>query len=224
MVEFETIDVGDEKARELAQIIMNDKALSILKLLQEENLSASDISERLDIPLSTVVYHLDKMTRVGLIEVAGKRYGKRLQEVKLYRASPKPILLMPAKTSFKRRVLRTIEKIQVISLSIAGLVAYGVYRLSNALLFQSAPLGRSGTPPLENITTSAPTVTETSKMFATNTSKALEIMSTLTNTTTSATMPQTPGVRSNTPSIFLAVLSFIGIVLFLNYYLSKRNL
>ncbi|WP_456321036.1 ArsR/SmtB family transcription factor [Palaeococcus sp. (in: euryarchaeotes)] len=220
MVEFETIDVGDEKARELAQIIMNDKALSILKLLQEERLSASDISERLDIPLSTVVYHLDKMTRVGLIEVAGKRYGKRLQEVKLYRASPKPILLMPAKTSFKKRVLRTIEKIQVISLSIAGLIAYGVYKLSNALFFQG--ISRA---PLENATVTAPTTTETSKMFAVNTtSKAVEI---LTNSTTSTTMPQTlriSGAKPNTLSIFLAVLSFIGMALFLNYYLSKRNL
>ncbi|MCD6558572.1 MAG: helix-turn-helix transcriptional regulator [Palaeococcus sp.] len=220
MVEFETIDVGDEKARELAQIIMNDKALSILKLLQEERLSASDISERLDIPLSTVVYHLDKMTRVGLIEVAGKRYGKRLQEVKLYRASPKPILLMPAKTSFKKRVLRTIEKIQVISLSIAGLIAYGVYKLSNALFFQG--ISRA---PLENATVTAPTTTETSKMFAVNTTpKAVEI---LTNSTTSTTMAQTlriSGAKPNTLSIFLAVLSFIGVVLFLNYYLSKRNL
>ncbi|RLF75890.1 transcriptional regulator [Thermococci archaeon] len=220
MVEFETIDVGDEKARELAQIIMNDKALSILKLLQEERLSASDISERLDIPLSTVVYHLDKMTRVGLIEVAGKRYGKRLQEVKLYRASPKPILLMPAKTSFKKRVLRTIEKIQVISLSIAGLIAYGVYKLSNALFFQG--ISRA---PLENATVTAPTTTETSKMFAVNTtSKAVEI---LTNSTTSTTMPQTlriSGAKPNTLSIFLAILSFIGMALFLNYYLSKRNL
>jgi len=43
-VEFETIDIRDEKARELAQILANDTALSILSLLQEKTLSMSEIT------------------------------------------------------------------------------------------------------------------------------------------------------------------------------------
>ncbi|AIF69676.1 hypothetical protein PAP_06395 [Palaeococcus pacificus DY20341] len=222
MVEFETISVDDEKAKELAQILINDKALSILRLLQEESLSASDISARLNLPLSTVVYHLDKMSRVGLIEIAGKRYGKRLQEVKLYRASPKPILLMPAKTSFKRRVLRTIEKIQVISLSIAGIVSYAVYKLSNAFFIKS---GAPQTVAEENLTVTQtmPTTTEISKMVVETTSNATQ---TATETITSWSVQEGGRLagQPNNMGAFLAVLSFVIVALILNYYLSKRNL
>ena len=84
--------------------------------------------------MSTVSYHLDKMIRVGLVEVAGKKYGKRLQEVKLYRASSKPILLLPRGMPIKKHFLRVFEKIQIISLGISGLLASGVYALSNKLL------------------------------------------------------------------------------------------
>ena len=136
-VEFETISVDDEKAKELAQILINEKSLAILRLLQEKTLSLSEIARELDLPLSTVSYHIDKMIKVGLVEVVGKKYGKRLQEVKLYHASPRPILLLPRKISVKDRILRTFEKIQIISLGIAGLIAYGVYKLSKLLLTPS---------------------------------------------------------------------------------------
>lgn len=133
-MEFETIDVRDEKAKELAQILANETSLLILGLLQEKTLSMSEIAKELGIPMSTVSYHLDKMVRVGLVEIAGKKYGKRLQEVKLYRASSKPILLLPRGVPVKKRFLRVFEKIQIISLGIAGLLASGAYVLSNKLL------------------------------------------------------------------------------------------
>ncbi|NJE25676.1 ArsR family transcriptional regulator [Thermococcus sp. MV5] len=138
-MEFETIDIRDEKARELAQVLANDTALSILTLLQEKTLSMSEIAKELNIPISTVSYHLDKMVRVSLVEVAGKKYGKRLQEVRLYRASSKPILLLPRRIPTKKRFLRVFEKMQIISLSIAGLLASSVYIVSNKLLKKPQP-------------------------------------------------------------------------------------
>lgn len=212
MVEFETISVDDERAKELAQILINDKALSILKLLQEESLSASEVADRLNLPLSTVVYHLDKMSRVGLIEIAGKKYGKRLREVKLYRASPKPILLMPARTSFKKRILRTIEKIQIISLSIAGFIAYGVYRVVNSLV---KPVGEWGVQ--ENITQTAE---EIRKM-------AIEKTASPVPTTTTPTSTEVVSKGAELPvgiSVILAIVAFFSIAFLLTYYLSRRNL
>lgn len=204
MVEFETISVEDERAKELAQILINDKALSILKLLQEESLSASEVADRLNLPLSTVVYHLDKMSRVGLIEIAGKRYGKRLQEVKLYRASPKPILLMPAKASFKKRILSTIEKIQVISLSIAGFIAYGVYRVVNSLV-------KPGEWDIQgNITQTAE---EIRKM-------AIEKTASPTSTEVVSKGAELPADIS----VILAIVAFFSIAFLLVYYLSRKNI
>ncbi|HIH73680.1 MAG: Transcription regulator, ArsR family protein [Thermococcales archaeon 44_46] len=159
-MEFEIIDVGDEKAKELAQILTNETSLLILRLLQERTLSMSEIAKELGLPMSTVSYHLDKMTRVGLVEIAGKKYGKRLQEVKLYRAASKPILLLPRGMSVKKRFLGVLEKIQIISLGIAGLLASGVYVLFDRLLQEEPQLAaknatyaieRAPSPGLEDI-------------------------------------------------------------------------
>lgn len=159
-MEFETIDVRDEKAKELAQILTNETSLLILRLLQERTLSMSEITKELGIPMSTVSYHLDKMTRVGLVEIAGKKYGKRLQEVKLYRAASKPILLLPRGMSVKKRFLGVLEKIQIISLGVAGLLASGVYVLFDRLLQEEPQLAaknatyaieRAPSPGLEDI-------------------------------------------------------------------------
>ncbi|MDK2783426.1 MAG: hypothetical protein PWQ32_1015 [Thermococcaceae archaeon] len=159
-MEFEIIDVGDEKAKELAQILTNETSLLILRLLQERTLSMSEIAKELGIPMSTVSYHLDKMTRVGLVEIAGKKYGKRLQEVKLYRAASKPILLLPRGIPVKKRFLKVFEKIQIISLGVAGLLSSAVYAISSRLLAEESRLAarnatyaieRAPSPGLEGI-------------------------------------------------------------------------
>ncbi len=119
---YEVIDIHDERAKELAQILSNEKALSILKLIEERPpRSISEISQELEIPISTVSYHIDRMLKVGLVEVAGRKYGKRLQEVKLYRASSKPILILPG----GKKKHRTWEKLRVINLAVSAVASTG---------------------------------------------------------------------------------------------------
>lgn len=122
-MDYEVIDIHDERAKELAQILSNEKALSILKLIEERPRSISEISQELGIPISTVSYHIDRMLKVGLVEVAGKKYGKRLQEVKLYRASSRPILILPG----GKKKHRTLEKLRVINLAVSAVASTGVY-------------------------------------------------------------------------------------------------
>jgi len=123
-LEYETIDVTDERVRELAQVLANERAMAILRLLREREFSMSEIAKELDMPISTVSYHLDKLLRVGLVEVAGKKYGKRLQEVKLYRASSRPILLLPRPAE---RRTSPLDKLRVITLSVATGLSALVY-------------------------------------------------------------------------------------------------
>jgi DNA-binding transcriptional ArsR family regulator len=133
-LEYEEIEVWDGRAKELAQILMNDKAIAILRLLQEKALSISEISRELNMPISTVSYHVDKMLRVGLIEEAGRKYGKRLQEVRLYRASERPILLIPGKSIKRGKLKLAVERLRVISLAIATAVSAIVYETSKAFI------------------------------------------------------------------------------------------
>jgi len=128
--EGKIIEISDETAKLLAQIITNEKALAILHAIEDEPKSLTQIAEELGFPLSTVSYHIDRMLRVGLVEVAGKKYGKKLQEVKLYRASNKPILIVPRREAPKvTKKLSAFEKLHVISLSVASIVSLLVYKV-----------------------------------------------------------------------------------------------
>ncbi|MCD6372608.1 MAG: winged helix-turn-helix transcriptional regulator [Thermococcus sp.] len=221
---YETIDINDERAKELAQILMNEKAIAILHLIEDTPMSISEISKELNLPISTVSYHIDKMMRVGLVEVAGKKYGKRLQEVKLYRASNRPILLIPRKSIQKvHKKTFSLERLHVISLGLAGLVSLLVYKTSSALL--KTPSAKEGS----NVTYAAshvPNATTSSPyriMTTTNTSTKTAVETAAKPTTSQIT---TFPVSSNSPigwePLLLAVLAFI-ITVVLTYYLLKRR-
>lgn len=130
-MDYEKLDVTDERVRELAQVLASERAMAILKLLRERELSISEISKELDMPISTVSYHIDKLLRVGLVEVSGKKYGKRLQEVKLYRASSRPILLLPKPAGERPS---TLDRLKVITLSVATGLSVIIYWLAERYL------------------------------------------------------------------------------------------
>lgn len=73
-----------ENARLLASEISNDTALMILKELYKNPSSLSDLSNRLNIPISTTQYHIDKLLELGVVKIAKRRLGKRLRDVKMY--------------------------------------------------------------------------------------------------------------------------------------------
>ncbi|NJE31447.1 ArsR family transcriptional regulator [Thermococcus sp. 18S1] len=221
-MDYETIDIHDERAKELAQILMNDKAIAILHLVEDRALSISEISRELNLPISTVSYHVDKMLKVGLIEVAGKKYGKRLQEVKLYRASNRPILLVPRRNVAKvrKKAVMSFEKLHVISLGLAGLVAAGVYAAARNVL---APVNSGGTT--ESITKSA--VDNVSMMVASERA----IVPSATNTSTESmlhaihsTVPSS-GLETHATavSVGLAIAAFILTFLLISYIMKRRS-
>ncbi|AFL95971.1 hypothetical protein CL1_1775 [Thermococcus cleftensis] len=211
-MDYETIDIHDERAKELAQILMNDKAIAILHLVEDRALSISEIARELNLPISTVSYHVDKMLKVGLIEVAGKKYGKRLQEVKLYRASNRPILLVPRKSvaKVKKKPVMGFERLHVISLGIAGLVSVGVYAASTRLL---APMGASGKD-------SAYEIGNISMMSAPG--KSLVSVVSNTSTTQATALPSAPTAHTSAISALLAIVTFILTFLLVSYILKRR--
>jgi len=225
-LDYETIDINDERAKELAQILVNEKAIAILHLIEETPMSISEIARKLNLPISTVSYHIDKMMRVGLIEIAGKKYGKRLQEVKLYRASNRPILLVPRKSvaGVEAKTSLRFERLHVISLTIAGLLSTAMYWISAGLIG-----GNSGT--------ANPTVTTLNVSSHQNTTTVTSMnapskMAFPPSTNTSTTSVPT-GVASGSPPaqhtgfahvpIVVAVITFIITFLAAYYLLKKRR-
>ncbi|ASJ04814.1 ArsR/SmtB family transcription factor [Thermococcus barossii] len=218
-MDYETIDIHDERAKELAQILMNEKAITILHLVEDRALSISEISRELNLPISTVSYHIDKMLKVGLIEVAGKKYGKRLQEVKLYRASNRPILLLPRKSvaKVKKKAVLGFERLHVISLAIAGLISAGVYAVSNRMLTPMVETGTNVSYELDNVTVMS-TPEKALVPMATNTSTGAVFQ-----TTTSATPSAAPTAWNSATPAILAVVAFVLTFLLVSYLLRRRT-
>jgi predicted transcriptional regulator len=103
-------DPGDEKllilplgeeSKKITQVISNDTARQIIELLADTPLSASDIAERLQAPLTTVTYNLENLESVGLIKVEKIKYSEKGREVKIYAPVRKLIVVVPEKTDRK---------------------------------------------------------------------------------------------------------------------------
>jgi DNA-binding transcriptional ArsR family regulator len=223
-VDYETININDERAKELAQILTNEKAISILHLIEDRALSLSEIARELNLPISTVSYHIEKMIRVGLVEVAGKKYGKRLQEVKLYRASNRPILLVPRKTmpKIKKKTL-SFERLHVISLGIAGLVSLVVYSTSSSVL------RKAGVSTVYNVSFQASNASPKLEVMG-NASRMPFLPSTTSSTSTSATSTPITQTASKAPSLLgyfhtpelAAIVAFLATFLAVYYILKRR--
>src|SRR3990172_5054419 len=98
-----------EESKKITQVISNDTARRILELLADAPLSASDIAERLKVPLTTIVYNLENLEKVGLIRVEKIKYSEKGREVKIYAPVRKLIVVVPEKAD-KKSVADLIRK------------------------------------------------------------------------------------------------------------------
>ncbi len=90
-----------EESKKITQVISNDTARQVIELLADAPLSASDIAERLQSPISTIVYNLENLESVGLIRIEKIKYSEKGREVKIYAPVRKLIVVVPEKTDRK---------------------------------------------------------------------------------------------------------------------------
>ncbi|VVB89794.1 Helix-turn-helix domain protein [uncultured archaeon] len=111
-------DPGDEKllilplgeeSKKITQVISNDTARQIIELLADAPLSASNISERLQAPLTTITYNLENLESVGLVKIERTKYSEKGREVKIYAPVKKLIVVVPEKTD-RKSVVDVIRK------------------------------------------------------------------------------------------------------------------
>src|SRR5512138_200479 len=114
------LPIGEE-SKLITQTIANDTARQILELLAEGAMSTSAIARKLDIPLTTAQYNVEKLIEAKLVVVEKTKYSEKGREVKLYAPAKRMIVLVPANTS-RQAVLDVLKKYLVL-LPVAGFVA-----------------------------------------------------------------------------------------------------
>lgn len=97
----------EEKAKLLAMQIANDRGREVLECIFRNPRSASEIARELDIPLPTVMFHIERFLDIGIIKVVKTRMSKKLREIKYYGPAKRAILIIPYQ---REETMSTIAK------------------------------------------------------------------------------------------------------------------
>ena len=111
----------NEGSKKITQILSNDKAMRVLEILADKPMSATDVAEKLAMPLTTIKYNLDALVEVDLIKVKQTKWSKKGREIKIYEPVQKFIVVAPGSIQKdKSTVLSMLKKY-------LGLVAGAVF-------------------------------------------------------------------------------------------------
>lgn len=121
---FLLVDLNETKTRKLAETITSDTSRKILNYLVDNNDSEQNIAKSLNIPISTVHYHLQKLQEAGLVIVEEFHYSAKGREVNHYQLANKYIIIAPQKVSGLKEKLRGILPIGLIILGISAIIKF----------------------------------------------------------------------------------------------------
>lgn len=110
-----------EESKAITQTISNDTAMRILELLADNPMSTSAIAKKLNIPLTTAQYNIEKLIEAGLVKVDKTKYSEKGREVKLYTPAKRFIILVPEKTV--RQAVVDVLKKYLILLPVAAVIS-----------------------------------------------------------------------------------------------------
>ncbi len=84
-----------EDSKKITQILANDKAMKVLEVLTDKPMSATDVAEKLSMPLTTIKYNIDALVGVDLLKVKQTKWSKKGREIKIYEPVKKFIVVAP---------------------------------------------------------------------------------------------------------------------------------
>jgi DNA-binding transcriptional ArsR family regulator len=118
---FINIDLEDPRAVLVAEALSNKTCVKILSLLAEHELTASDVASRLNIPLNTVGYNIDKLIHAGLIEKSSNYFWSvKGKKTIVYKVVNKRIIITPKK--FYKGFIPAIVATGIIALALRSFI------------------------------------------------------------------------------------------------------
>ena len=129
---FLLVNLKEEKSKKLAQVLSNDSCRKILEYLAENKSGTeTEISEKLKIPLSTVHYNLNHLSKAGLVKDDEYHYSKKGREIIHYTLANKYIVIAPSEDKSFAEKLKKILPFGIIS--VIGTASLYIYQNMNKL-------------------------------------------------------------------------------------------
>ena len=136
------LEPGDERAQKIAKAISSQTASDILNQIQEEPSTASDIAGRLQLPLTTVQYHLENLVAAEMLDVVEKRWSKKGREIKVYGLRNQVVIVAPRGEDLRSLLLRYASLFGIVLF--AGLVMAVILSMLGGIAPPSPALEKSG--------------------------------------------------------------------------------
>ena len=118
------ISTDDEKAKIVAMELANDNGRRIIDAFFIEPQSASDLAKKLGLPMSTVMFHIERLMEIGIIDVVDKKLSRKFKDIKYYGPKKTAILIVPSQKEETVRSLSTSLKTSYIPPPTALLVLF----------------------------------------------------------------------------------------------------
>jgi len=116
------LDLNDTKTKKLAETITSDTSRKILNYLAEKEDTEANIATKLQIPISTIHYHLQKLQEAKLVMVEEFHYSPKGREVNHYKLANKYIIIAPRKVTGLKQKLKGILPVGIIVLGISAII------------------------------------------------------------------------------------------------------
>ena len=95
----EILSTEDQKMKAIGEILSSDSSREILKILFNDSLTANQISQKTEISLPLVIYHLKKMQESGVVKITSVGKNTKSHDMKFYTVDKLAIIILPAKMS-----------------------------------------------------------------------------------------------------------------------------
>lgn len=119
---FLLVDLNEAKTKQLAETITSATSRKILNHLADKEDTETNIAHSLNLPLSTVHYHLQKLQEAQLVLVEEFHYSKKGREVNHYKLANKYIIITPQKVSGLKEKLKGILPVALATLGISAVL------------------------------------------------------------------------------------------------------
>ena len=130
---FLVLPLGDD-SKKITQVITNDTARGVLELLAEHSMSASEIANKLNTPLTTIKYNLENLVEAGLVKIERIKYSEKGRQVKVYAPVRKLIVVVPEKMN-NGSIVDILKK--YLGVFLAAILATGLVKLLTGPYFKS---------------------------------------------------------------------------------------
>ncbi|MGI0087858.1 MAG: ArsR/SmtB family transcription factor [Nitrosotalea sp.] len=101
---IEILSTEDGKIKTIGELLSNDSSRSILKILLDDTMTASQIAQNIGISLPLAMYHLKKMQELGIVSVTTTNEN----DSKYYTSSKFAFIITSAKVSEKAKTSKSL--------------------------------------------------------------------------------------------------------------------